>query len=100
MKPKYFQIFEYTNTSGESFTISFNSKEEKEKAWKKMFKYYNSNKRMHPLYEYLDLSNQDMMDAYTKAKKGNVTSIKHLLNHMWDTGGLFSFYGRIIKTKL
>lgn len=97
-----FTFFEYTNTSGGVFRVAFNNKEEQRAAWIKMWNYYNSPKRMHPLREMLKIypgPNYSYSDweLYIKAKKKDIGAIKKLLNKMWDNGGLFSFYGKKIS---
>lgn len=104
---KTFTFFEYSNTSGQIYRTSFNTPEEKEKAYKKMFRYYNKNERMHPLWEILELyddgSHEDnpLWPVYVKAKKGDIKSIKKLLQEMWDKDKMLSsFYGKIVKVKM
>lgn len=94
------KYFEYTNTSGEEFHCKFTTKEEQNKAWLKMFKYYNTDARMHPIWEFLDLENNiEHKKLYDKAKLGDLKAIKKCLNIMWDSSGLFSFYGKIVSVK-
>lgn len=105
-KTKYFMFFEYSNTNGEVFRVKFNTPEEQEKAWKKMFRYYNSNDRFHPVYEILGLyedykDTNPLFPIYEKAKKGDIKSIKKLLKKMWKADiMLSSFYGKIVKVKI
>lgn len=104
-KTKHFTFFEYSNTSGEVFRVPFNTPEEKEKAYKKMFKYYNDERRMHPLWEILDLyddykDTNPLFPDYEKAKKGHIPSIKRLLKQMWDNDPMLSsFYGKVVKVR-
>jgi hypothetical protein len=105
-KTKHFTFFEYSNTSGQVFRVPFNTPEEKEKAYKKMFRYYNDDRRMHPLWEILDLYEDERVPTnptfvtWEKAKKGHIPSIKKLLKQMWDNDPMLSsFYGKVVKVK-
>ena len=79
------KIFRYENSSGEDFYVPFTTKEEKDAAYLKMFKYYNSSQRMHTLDEYVDIELK-FSKEYEKAKKGHVPSIKKLLKELWTNG--------------
>lgn len=92
------KFFVFTNTSGEVFKASFSTKKQKLKAYKRMWKYYNSDYRLHPIWEFLNLD-EDKNDIYlyNKACQGNIWAIQRCLKLMWNRTDLKnSFYGKIV----
>lgn len=91
------RYFEYTNSIGQIFRAKYNTPEEQSKAWFKMFNYYNSDERLHPLWEYLDLDDEKWNEVYERANAKHLPSIKKCLKYMWQNNGLSSFYGKVIN---
>jgi hypothetical protein len=93
------KFFEFSNTSGEIFRAKFTTKQEKLKAYKRMWNYYNNDNRLHPILEFLDLAEEQELKLYTKAEQGNVWAIQRCLRIMWSRTDLSSFYGKIVTIR-